>query len=207
MIVIHHLRWLHRPLLQSQRKSLIINILQSLFQQLRGRNGEDNVWEAKEIFHTRYVEQLDIDFITSTWIHWAIEWICENSTSYNNGRSHRDGHIPISYMLFSFLHLIYLRLLAMNETTLSLLGLSIDIKYNIINIFLTSKLSRKVIRSFILDLMLITQRRRLPSPTHSWLYLNYNDARCRWMAWYYASKTNIITPTSKVCIASHSNLC
>lgn len=186
---------------------MIINIIQSLIRQLRGRNDEDDVWEAKVIFHTRYEEQLDIDFVTSTWIHWAIERICENSTSYKDSRSHRDGHIPITYMLFSFLNLIYLWLPAMNRTTSSLVGLSIDIKYNIINIFLTQKLSSKVIRSFILDLMLTTQGRRLPSPTHSWLYLNYNDAGCKRMAWFYASKTNIITPTSKVCITSHSNMC
>lgn len=186
---------------------MIIIVLQSLFRQLRGRNDEDDVWEVTKIFHTRYEEQLDIDFGTSTWIHWAIKRICEYSTSNKDRRSHRNCHIPISYMLFSFLNLISLLLPAMNRTTSSFVGLSIDIKYNIINIFLTSKLSSKVIRSFILDLMLRTQRRRLPSPTHSWLYLNYNDAGCKWMAWYYASKTNIITPTSKVCITLHSNLC
>lgn len=110
-------------------------------------------------------------------------------------------------MLFPLLNCICECLPAMNRTTSSFVGLSIDIKYNIINIFLTSKLSNKVIRSFILDLVLIAQRRRLPSPTHSWLYLNYNDARCKRMARYHASKTNILTPTPKVSITSHSSLC
>ncbi len=45
------------------------NLLQNLFQQLQGINGEDGVWEVKVIFRTKYEEQLHIDLDTSAWIH------------------------------------------------------------------------------------------------------------------------------------------